>query len=263
MLGKRQLKKLPPGSLLIHQDENGRFSATNELVLQNLLISTELDFKLIADLTNISIGKVVEIYLKYQQYIDKVIVTEEEADKDNTAIENCLTLLSEHIAQVIEWQSKSETKLLKATDLTNILRILDRLIAIKNTKISQFDKITTSLINITAKVKQLEYLENGKLEIATDSDYNFSSIADKLDELCAKANVPEANRKPIYTVTTDGKITKYNSIAEATRLLSMGQSSLYNHLDTNLVYHGKKFFTEKGYKELYNPDEEFGEEDDK
>ena len=244
MLGKRQLKKLPPGSLLIHQDENGRFSATNELVLQNLLISTELDFQLIADLTNISLGKVVEIYLKYQQYIDKVIVTEEEADKDNTAIENCLTLLSEHIAQVIEWQSKSETKLLKATDLTNILRILDRLIAIKNTKISQFDKITTSLINITAKVKQLEYLENGKLEIATDSDYNFSSIADKLDELCAKANVPEANRKPIYTVTTDGKITKYNSIAEATRLLSMGQSSLYNHLDTNLVYHGKKFFTE-------------------
>ena len=123
MLGKRQLKKLPPGSLLIHQDENGRFSATNELVLQNLLISTELDFQLIADLTNISLGKVVEIYLKYQQYIDKVIVTEEEADKDNTAIENCLTLLSEHIAQVIEWQSKSETKLLKATDLTNILRI--------------------------------------------------------------------------------------------------------------------------------------------
>ena len=156
MLGKRQLKKLPPGSLLIHQDENGRFSATNELVLQNLLISTELDFQLIADLTNISLGKVVEIYLKYQQYIDKVIVTEEEADKDNTAIENCLTLLSEHIAQVIEWQSKSETKLLKATDLTNILRILDRLIAIKNTKISQFDKITTSLINITAKVKKIE-----------------------------------------------------------------------------------------------------------
>lgn len=252
MLAKRQLKKMEPGSIIIRQDDNGRLGSGQEIIIQNLLISTDCDFELISKLTNLPVAIILEIYIKYSQYIDKIIVNTESTEKDNDAIEKCLDLLINHITAIVEYQKLAQTNLLRATDLTNILRILDRLVAIKQTKITQFDKLTGSLVILTAKIKQMELLESGKLELSTDSNFNFTTIADKLETLVNKTNMVVGERKVIYAVSTqDGSVTKFTSQEEAQIKLNIGISSIHKYLDTDKAYHYYKMYSEQGFKEIY------------
>lgn len=252
MLSKRSLSRLGENSITLQTDENGRLTSGSEIILQNLLISTDLDFKLISKITGLEIPAIIAIYIKYNTYIDKIILNSGDTEKDNEAIDKCLDLLIGHINSIVEYQKVSQTKLLRATDLTNILRILDRLVAIKNTKISQFDKLSGSLIILTTKIKAIEEIESGKLELSADASYNFNTIADKLDDILDKTNI--ANRgntqsQPIY-VLEKGQITKYPSIVACTNGCNIGNSTLYKWLDTDLSYKGRKYFSEGRYNEI-------------
>ena len=249
MLVLRQLKKMTDNAIKLSVDETGRLTSASELILQNMLISTNLDFALISRLTGLDYCKILEIYLKYNQYIDKVITNSKDTDKDTNAINKCLDLLIEHIDQIVEFQKNSPTKMLRDKDLTNILRILDRLTAIKNTKINEFDKLTSSLVIITTKVKALEAVESGKIQLNSDSNFNFDTIASKLDSLIAKTNTLTNTTnaiRPIVIVEGEN-VRKYPNMDACKNAENVGSSSIYKYLNTDVAYKGRLFYDEAEY----------------
>lgn len=256
MLVLRQLKKMEDKSIVLKMDENGRLTSDAELILQNLLITTNLDFKLINRLTGLDTTKILEVYLKYNQFIDKIVKNSEDTDKDTKAIEKCLDLLIEHINQIVEYQKISPSKMLRDKDLTNILRILDRLTAIKNTKINEFDKLTTSLVTITAKVKTLESIESGKIQLNTDSNYNFDSIADKLDTIITKTTkLHNTTSKNVVVISNaDNSFVKYPSYQDAQNGTGIGSSTLYKYINTGIAYKNMLFYDEAEYYKIKDLD---------
>lgn len=252
MLATSKLKKLPDNSIKLQADDTGRLTSAAEVVLQNLLISTDCDFKLISRITGLDNLKIVETYLKYQQHIDKIINTSNNTEKDNKLIEECLGLLEQHINQIVEYQKHSPSQMLRDKDLTNVLRILDRLCAIRNTKISEFDKLTNSLVLITTKVKTLEAVESGKIQLATDSNYNFDTIANKLDSLVAKTNkaVEYCSTRPLIVVEGED-IRRYPTLEACKAGENIGCSTVYRFANTGVPYKNILIYDEDEYAKLH------------
>lgn len=259
MLSKKQLKKLNPGSLKIKTDENGRLTSDAEILLQNLLISADLDFALVQNITGLDITKVIWIYTKYSQYIDKMVNNRTNADKDDEAIEKCLKLLIGHIDAIIEAQEKAGTTAMKGTDLANICKILDRLTSIKQAKVAEFDKIAAGLIVTTVKVKTLEKIEYGELQLDTDASYNFNTLADKLQSRLDHMNGTGHNQskaRPVYLFNVkEATWIRCNTIEEArVRLEIPSWSSVKYRIDKDEEYNGYKIYSEEKFKELSNGD---------
>lgn len=255
MLSKKQLMKLEKASIKIITDSTGRISSENELIVQNLLISTDLDFELVSDLTGLDIAKIISIYIKYETFIDKVIHNIDEDDKTNKAIEQAIDLLADHINAIAKLHKQCGNKSLMNGELNQICKILDRLVAIKNAKISSFDKITAGLISATAKLKTLEKLEMNQLEFTVDSNYNFSTIADKLDAIMTSANITKTNKDVKYYVhdTEEDTLTSYPSQQKICQELAIGHSSIGKYIDTNLPYKERYFiYTEDNYIKMKN-----------
>ena len=252
MLSKKQLKKLTPQCIKIKLDETGRMSSASEILVQNLLISTELDFNLCSQLTGLDIGKLVEIYIKYEVYIDKILKNMESSDKDNIGIEKAINLLLGHIEEMEKIHGTD--KALRGSELANLCKILDRLIAIKNAKISEFDKITSTMISMTVKQKTLEKIEFGELQLDMDSNYNFTTLADKLEQLASKTNLGgKGTKKNIYVYNVAEETTvKEDSIISAMKIIGIGSNVFYQYLDSGEEYKGFKWYTEEKFKEITN-----------
>ena len=250
MLSKKQLKKLTPQCLKIKLDETGRMSSASEILIQNLLISTELDFSLCSQLTGLDIGKLIEIYIKYEIYIDKILKNSEEIEKENIGIEKAIDMLCDHID--VMKKMHEDNPALHGSELTNLCKILDKLVAIKNTKITEFDKVSTQMISMTVKMKTLEKIEFGELQVDIDSNYNFNSISDKLEELVMKSNLGgKGTKKEIFVCNTkEDTITKYNSLMEATIAIGIGNNVFYKYLNSNEEYNGYKWFDKDGFDKI-------------
>lgn len=265
MLIKEELKRKRRGFIKLQADENGRLKTGDELVIQNLLISTDLDIELVSRLTNLDVPIIIGVYLKYSNYIDKILDNSKTTNKENKTIEKCLDMLEQHIAVIHSQQQRSENKLLYAKALADILKILDRLVAIKTTKITEFDKLAGSLVVLTTKVKTLEKIESGELKLNVDSNYNFNTLSDKLETLLARTNnagLGDSRAKPIIIVNSvDNTVVKY----PAKRYLTgcgMCMDSIDKYMDTGVAYKGKYIYSEKGFKKAY-PDRQLEIEEHK
>lgn len=265
MLIKDELKRKRRGFIKLQADENGRLKTGDELVIQNLLISTDLDVELVSKLTNLDIPIIIGVYLKYSNYIDKILDNSKTTNKENKTIEKCLEMLEQHIAVIHSQQQRSENKLLYAKALADILKILDRLVAIKTTKIAEFDKLAGSLVVLTTKVKTLEKIESGELKLNVDSNYNFNTISDKLESLLARTNnstLGDSRAKPVIIVNSiDNTVVKY----PAKRYLTGGGisiDSIDKYMDTGVAYKGKYIYSEDGFKKAY-PDRQLEIEEHK
>lgn len=265
MLIKDELKRKRRGFIKLQADENGRLKTGDELVIQNLLISTDLDVELVSKLTNLDVPIIIGVYLKYSNYIDKILDNSKTTNKENKTIEKCLEMLEQHIAVIHSQQQRSENKLLYAKALADILKILDRLVAIKTTKIAEFDKLAGSLVVLTTKVKTLEKIESGELKLNVDSNYNFNTISDKLESLLARTNnatLGDSRAKPVIIVNSiDNTVVKY----PAKRYLTGGGisiDSIDKYMDTGVAYKGKYIYSEDGFKKAY-PDRQLEIEEHK
>ena len=265
MLIKEELKRKRRGFIKLQADENGRLKTGDELVIQNLLISTDLDVELVSKLTNLDVPIIIGVYLKYSNYIDKILDNSKTTNKENKTIEKCLEMLEQHIAVIHSQQQRSENKLLYAKALADILKILDRLVAIKTTKIAEFDKLAGSLVVLTTKVKTLEKIESGELKLNVDSNYNFNTISDKLGSLLARTNnstLGDSRAKPVIIVNSiDNTVVK----DPAKRYLTGGGisiDSIDKYMDTGVAYKGKYFYSEDGFKKAY-PDRQLEIEEHK
>ena len=265
MLIKEELKRKRRGFIKLQADENGRLKTGDELVIQNLLISTDLDVELVSKLTNLDVPIIIGVYLKYSNYIDKILDNSKTTNKENKTIEKCLEMLEQHIAVIHSQQQRSENKLLYAKALADILKILDRLVAIKTTKIAEFDKLAGSLVVLTTKVKTLEKIESGELKLNVDSNYNFNTISDKLESLLARTNnstLGDSRAKPVIIVNSiDNTVVKY----PAKRYLTGGGisiDSIDKYMDTGVAYKGKYIYSEDGFKKAY-PDRQLEIEEHK
>ena len=265
MLIKEELKRKRRGFIKLQADENGRLKTGDELVIQNLLISTDLDVELVSKLTNLDVPIIIGVYLKYSNYIDKILDNSKTTNKENKTIEKCLEMLEQHIAVIHSQQQRSENKLLYAKALADILKILDRLVAIKTTKIAEFDKLAGSLVVLTTKVKTLEKIESGELKLNVDSNYNFNTISDKLESLLARTNnaaLGDSRAKPVIIVNSvDNTVVKY----PAKRYLTGGGisiDSIDKYMDTGVAYKGKYIYSEDGFKKAF-PDRQLEIEEHK
>lgn len=187
--------KLPKLDLSKYNSVERLDSSIEQIILQALICfnceskKVAKHFKLDEDIVN-------TVFIKYYSQLCKILEAKDKGKDTEEAIDTTITLYKNHIKEVADIVNRNpNSKLLSEKVVTSLNKITDRLTDIKEQEVKSYDSTVNNLFNTIVRQKQLEVVENGKVEDNSDYLENIQTVTDKM--LC----FPDLNKGPIKKVT--------------------------------------------------------------
>lgn len=207
-----------------------RLNSNVEVILVNGIIAFNGDLKKTAKHFNIDISLVNITYVKYYSNILKIIDINKRNDKTQSTIDNIVSLYYGHVDEIKRSvDANTQTKILSEKLINNLNRICDRAIELKENANKQFEVTVNRLNDQIIKFKQLEVIENGKLEDIGDYLENQNSVLEKLSSVGGYDNYA-SNKKHVEALDLEtGKVEVFPTLQSLTAALGLASAS---HLST-------------------------------
>lgn len=192
--------------------DDGRINSSDELLIVQAIIFSEVNIKAVANIFSITEELVSEIYMKYYIQINRSLNKAIEEDKLNKSLNDSIAILSSHISEIKTQQRKSGNKTLNTPLLSSATRSIDRLISLKGISTNEF-KAVDNIHNTLQKQKSVEKLESGVIENNSDYLENQQAVFNMLNNSKSKKSVKITNIK-------DNSIKIFESIRECANFLN-------------------------------------------
>lgn len=184
-VGRPKKVKLPPLDLSKYNSVE-RLPGNVVSILKNALIMCKADAEGVAHIYNISVEKVNEVLLENYLQIAQIINTSMKSNEVDDGINSIITNLKNHVAE-LKRQSKGNA-LLKDSTVKQLNSIADRFLNAKSQYTNAYDKLINNMMVMDQKERQVQVLENGKVEDSSEYLENQNTVENLMkDYLATKA----------------------------------------------------------------------------
>lgn len=205
--------KLPKVDLSKYNSVERLDSSIEQIVLQ-ALICFDCEVKKVSKHLKLDEEIVNIIFIKYYAQLCKILESKDKGKDTEDAIDTTITLYKNHIKEVADIVNRNpNSKLLSEKVVTSLNRITDRLTDIKEQEVKSYESTVNNLFNTIIRQKQLEVVENGKVEDNSDYLENIQTVSQKILNLTGAKGGPTKKVRVTFADTNNSMIYPSLSIA--------------------------------------------------
>ena len=160
---RNQLPKLD----LSKHEGNDRLPGNVVSIIKNALVIYEGDSKKVAKNYNLNIETVNMVLEENYLQIQQIISSQMKSKELDIGINNAVSLITGHINSL---QEKKTDDLMTKQTITDVTRMTDRMISLKDQYNKTYDTLVTKMHELSLKERAIQVQESGKVE--DNSEYN-------------------------------------------------------------------------------------------
>ena len=218
--------------ITVTPNSEGRLGSEDEILIANSLILYKGDTAEVAEHCHTSIDIVSKIYLKYYYDIQHCMKKDIKNSKINKTIETTLSIMQDSISDIRARQLETDSRYVKNSDITTLVRLVDRLLAIKNSVVMGYTSTTSEMHKRIIESKTTEKMEQGIILNDTSSISNQATVLEQLKH--------NSLGKETTVINVETGATKaFFTIKEAADYLSGDRAYLAKIANTDKLYKNK------------------------
>ena len=230
---KKPLIKLPKLDLSKYNDSD-RLPSNIYNIIKNALPVFSGSTKKVANHYNLNEDIVIMVFEENYLNICQIIDSQSKSKELDEGLQNSIKLMTDHINTL---ENTKVNKIMRSETVAQVTRMTDRLLSAKEQYNKTFDTLVNNFNAYTLKQKQLEILEQGKLEDKSDYDENVETIFSKLRST--------VSRKIKATNVITKEVKHYGSITEVAVDLKCNGDTIRKRLADKTLFRDTWAFEEE------------------
>lgn len=194
---RKPLIKLPRLDLSKYNDCE-RLPSNIYNIIKNALPAFQGSTRKVANHYNINEDIVIMVFEENYLNICQIVDSQTKSKELDDGIQNAIKLMTDHINTL---ENTKVNKIMRSETVAQVTRMSDRLLAAKEQYNKTFDTLVNNFNAYTLKQKQLEILEQGKLEDNTEYNQNVETVFTMLKG-AVRIKITNAETKEIHRFKT-------------------------------------------------------------